>query len=109
MSGSPKVSPLLQGLIDKGLFDRLPPTFSTFFYDQIKDWDLLFPAERSYHERLFVLIDRFGLEPMEALFQPLRAAEVKMGVSEKNWPKRQFTLDQVDFLNRSPYYAEWRK
>jgi hypothetical protein len=32
-----------------------------------------------------------------------------MGVDEKNWPRRRFTLDQVDFLNRSPHYAEWRK
>ena len=109
MPASPKVSALLQALIDKGLFDRLPPTFSTFFYDQIKEWELLFPAERGYHERLFGLIDRSGLERMEALFQPLRAVEIKMGVNEKNWPKRQFTLDQVDFLNRSPHYAEWRK
>src|SRR5216683_1048357 len=100
MSGSPKVSPLLKGLIDKGLFDQLPPTFSTFFYDQIKDWDLLFPAEHSYHERLFGLIDRSDPALVNSLFAPVRAAEAKMGVTEKSWPKRQFTLDQVDFLNR---------
>ena len=109
MSTSPKVSPLLQSLIDKGLFDRLPPTFSTFFYDQIKDWDLLFPAERSYHERLFGLLDRSDPKLVEELFAPLRATEARMGVNDKNWPPRRFTLDQVDFLNRSPYYAQWRK
>jgi hypothetical protein len=31
-----------------------------------------------------------------------------MGVNEKTWPRRTFTLDQVDFLNRNPHYAEWR-
>jgi hypothetical protein len=109
MAGGPKVSPLLQGLIDKGLFDQIPPTFSTFFYDQIKDWDLLFPAEHSYHERLFGLIDRSDPALVNSLFAPVRAAEAKMGVTEKSWPKRQFTLDQVDFLSRSPHYPEWRK
>jgi hypothetical protein len=29
-------------------------------------------------------------------------------MSQKTWPKGQFTLAQVDFLNRNPYYAEWR-
>lgn len=106
---TPKVSPVLQGLIDKGLFDRLPPTFATFFYDQIKDWALLFPAEQSYHERLFSLIDRSPAAEVEHLFAPMREAERLMGVNEKNWPSRQFTLEQVDFLNRSPHYAEWRK
>ena len=31
-----------------------------------------------------------------------------MGVNEKNWPRREFTLDQVDFLNRNPHYSQWR-
>ena len=32
-----------------------------------------------------------------------------MGVNEKNWPKGQFTLEQVDFLNRNAHYPEWRE
>jgi len=77
----------------------LPITFATFLDDQIKNRDLLFPAERSYYDRLQVLIERIGPE----LFNPLRALERKMGVTPKA------TLDQVDFLNRSPLYGEWRK
>ena len=45
-SGNPKLSALLEALIEKGLFDRLPVTFSTFFYSQIQEWELLFPAEK---------------------------------------------------------------
>ena len=52
------VSPILQKLIDAGLFERIPATFSTFFFEQIKDWDTLFPAERNYFERLFTLINK---------------------------------------------------
>jgi hypothetical protein len=103
------MSPVLQALIDKGLFDRLPVTFSNFFFEQIQEWDLLFPAERNYHERLFGLLDRADANSVEDLFAPLRAIERKMGVNERLWPRRRFSLDQVDFLNRSPRYAEWRK
>src|SRR5581483_2852307 len=103
-----KLSPTLEALIEKGLFDRLPVTFSTFFFDQIQDWQLLFPAEQNYYERLFTLLDRSDPQQVDALFSPVRAAEVKMGVTEAVWPKRKFTLDQVDFLNRSPHYADWR-
>jgi hypothetical protein len=108
-ASTPKVSPVLQTLIDKGLFDRLPVTFSTFFFDQIKDWDLLFPAEQSYYERLFSLIDKSDVAEVSKLFAPLIEAERKMGVNDKVWPKRTFTLEQVDLLNRSPHYPEWRK
>ena len=45
---APKLSPALDAMVERGLFDRLPVTFSTFFYEQIQEWDLLFPAERNY-------------------------------------------------------------
>ena len=109
MAGGSKLSPTLQALIEKGLFDRLPATFSTFFFEQMQDWDTLFPAERNYHERLFTLLDRSDPAMVDDLFEPLRRIEQTMGVNEKNWPRRHFTLDQVDFLNRSPRYPEWRK
>ena len=102
------VSPVLQKLIDAGLFERIPATFSTFFFEQIKDWDTLFPAEHSYFERLFTLIDKLPPVEFEELFSPLRSLEPKMGVNEKNWPRRSFKLDQVDFLNRNARYPEWR-
>jgi hypothetical protein len=108
-SNHPKVSPALQGLIDKGLFQRLPVTFAAFFFDQVKEWDLLFPAEQNYYERMFGLLDRSDAKLVAELFAPMRIAEQKMGVDEKTWPKGQFTLDQVDFLNRNAHYPEWRK
>lgn len=109
MAGRPKVSPALQKLIDDGLFDRLPVTFTTFFYDRINDWELLFPAEQNYFELLFGFLDKAPAGALTALFQPVRDAEQKMGVNEKNWPRHEFTLANVDFLNRSPHYPEWRQ
>jgi hypothetical protein len=105
---TPKVSPTLQALIDKGLLDGLPLSFSTFCFDQIKGWELLFPAERGYFERLFGLLDRSNPPDVERLFKPLREIERKMGVNETTFPKGEFTLAQVDFLNRNRYYPEWR-
>ena len=102
-SSQPKLSPAIQSFLGKGLFDRLPVSFSAFCFDQMKDWDLLFPNERSYFERLFDLLDRSGQAEVDRLFEPMRAAETQMGVNEKTWPKRQFTLEQVDFLNRNPH------
>ena len=103
-----KVSPKLQSLIDKGLLDGLPVSFSAFCFDQMKEWELLFPAERNYYERLFGLLDRSTQEAVALLFAPVLEIERKMGVNEKTWPKGQFTLEQVDFLNRNSYYPEWR-
>jgi hypothetical protein len=103
------VSATLQSLINKGLFDRIPPTFSTFFFEQIKEWDTLFPAEQRYFERLFTLIDRLPDNDWAELFQPLVEVEKRMGVNPKTWPRRTFSLDQVDFLNRNPHYGDWRK
>jgi hypothetical protein len=106
---APKLSPALEAMVGRGLFNRLPVTFSTFFYDQIQEWELLFPAERNYYERLFGLLDRSDPGAVDRLFSSVREAERRLGVTEANWPKRTFTLQQVDFLNRSPHYPEWRK
>src|SRR5258706_8283711 len=105
----PKMSPVMEALTEKGFFDRLPVTFSTFFYDQIQEWELLFPAEQSYYERFFGLLDKSEASQIERLFEGVREAERKMGVTDAIWPKRTFTLQQVDFLNRSAHYPEWRK
>src|SRR5215472_5098491 len=104
----PGVSPTLQALIDKGVLNRIPVSFSAFCIDQMREWELLFPAERSYYERLFSLFDRSSAAAVRQLFAPIREIEPKMGVNEKTWPSDKFTLEQVDFLNRNPYYPEWR-
>jgi hypothetical protein len=108
-AGKPKTSPALEKLIDGGLFDRLPVTFSTYFFEQIQEWDLLFPPEQTYYERFFGLLAKAEAAELDRLFEPMRQAERQMGVNDAIWPKRTFTLQQVDFLNRSPHYPAWRK
>src|SRR5713226_2844475 len=99
-------SKTIQGLVDSGLFERLPATFCTYFYDQIQEWDLLFPAEQSYYERLFTLLAASDGKAVEQLFAPLREAERRMGVTDANWPRHKFTLQQVGLINRSKHYTE---
>src|SRR5260221_6716685 len=101
-------SQTIQRLIDSGLFERLPATFCTYFYDQIQEWNLLFPAEQSYYERLFTLLATSDGKAVEELFAPLREAERRMGVTDANWPRHKFTLQQVGLINRSQHYTEWR-
>ena len=83
-------------------------TFTTYCFEQFRSWNTLFPAEQGYFERLFTLFDKAPSAELDQLFEPMREAERKMGVTEKTWPRREFTLDQVDFLNRNPAYPQWR-
>jgi hypothetical protein len=102
-------SPVIQAATDSGLFQRLPVTFSVFLQDQLKSWDLLFPAERGYFERLVGLLLRSDASVVEQLFQPMREVEKRMALPPSLISRREFTLDHVDFLNRSPLYPEWRR
>lgn len=102
-------SAVIQAAKEAGLFRRLPVTFSVFLQDQLKAWDLLFPAERGYFERLVGLLMRSERAAVEELFQGLREVEIRMALPPGLSAGREFTLDHVDFLNRSPLYPEWRK
>jgi hypothetical protein len=102
-------SPVIRAAIDGGLFQRLPATFSVFLQDQLRTWDLLFPAERGYYERLVGLLMRSDATAVDSLFQPLRDVEKRMALPPSLSSRREFTLDHVDFLNRSPLYPEWRR
>ena len=62
-------SPVIRKLLDQGLFDRLPLTFSTYCFDQIKEWELLFAAEQNYFERLFGLLGRSEQKLVEEMLQ----------------------------------------
>ncbi|MEJ7607984.1 MAG: hypothetical protein WKF37_17380 [Bryobacteraceae bacterium] len=71
----------------------------------MRGWDTLFPAEQEYFERLGSYLQKAPA----TLFAALQELEGRMGVTSSNWPAGQFTLQQVDFLNRNPLYPEWRR
>jgi hypothetical protein len=102
-------SEVIKAAIESGLLRRLPVTFSAYLADQLRGWDMLFPAERGYFERLVNLLQRSEKTAVDELFRPMRDVETRMNLPAELWSKRQFTLDHVDFLNRSPVYPEWRR
>ena len=104
-----RFSPAVDALLARGVLDRLPVTFSGYWFEQIREWNLLFPAEKDFYERLLTLLDQTGPHDLERVFAPVREIEKRMGITERTWPRRQFTLDQIDFLNRSPYNSQWRQ
>ncbi len=104
-----KYSPAIRRLIDGGLFDRLPVTFSVYSLDRIKEWSKLFPAEQGYFERLFGMLDRSPAQAVEQLFAPLLEVERKMDIRGGPWRTTKFTLEHVDYLQRNPHLAEWRE
>ncbi|MCC6537288.1 MAG: hypothetical protein IT162_07055 [Bryobacterales bacterium] len=85
-------------------FAHVPVTFSSYLVEQMRAWETLFPAERSYLERLSALLEHTAKD----VFAPLETIEKKMGVDAAHWPRDRFTLEQVDFLNRNAHYPEWR-
>ena len=62
-------------------FAHIPVTLSSYLKEQLREWDTLFPAERSYLERL----SRYLEKAPAAMFAPLEAIEKKMGVNPANW------------------------
>lgn len=99
----------IQRLVNGGLLDRLPASFTAYFAERIQDWPTLFPPERRYITTLFAKFEEATDPQIREFFQDLLAIEKKMGVSGKVWDGRSFNLDHVDFLNRSPHYDEWRE
>ena len=99
----------IQRLLDTGLGDRLPATFSVYTLDRIKDWRRLFPAEQDYFERLFGLLNRSSPEAVDELFAPLLEVEARMGIQGGIWDKPKFTLEHVDFLQRNRHLSDWRQ
>ncbi len=86
-------------------FAHVPVTFTAYFAEQLRTWNLLFPAEQTYFERLGAYLEKAP----PALFAPLAELEPRMGVTPRTWPPGQFSLAQVDFLNRNAFYPEWRR
>src|SRR5436309_7499497 len=75
-AGFSKISATLEALIKKGLLDRLPVTFAAYWFEQFREWNLLFPAEKDYYERLFSLLDRSGRDVVDRWFARMRQIEI---------------------------------
>jgi len=88
--------------------ERLPVTMRPSLNQQLAAWDSLFPFEQ---RQASAFLNGLGsLEPsaLDAMIQPLRTLEAKMGVEHWNFSQAGDTMENASMLARSQYYAEWR-
>ena len=90
------------------LLTRLPRTFAPALNDQLRQWELLFPAEQRTLQAQFDWLAALPAGELKALFAPL--AEVEDQMELPRWDARHATLTVEDtgVLARSPLYPRWR-
>jgi len=94
----------------KQVLDSLPITLQSYFNQQLRTWDTLFPYERRYLLSVLTYLENISEDERSRLLSGIRRVEKDMGVS--NWSSystRGQTLEDASLLARSPYYLEWRK
>jgi len=94
--------------VDKELLARLPRTFVPALNEQMRGWDLLFPAEqRSIRAQLDWLARLPGAQ-FDDLFLPVKQLEAHMELPAWNLASERLSIDDTSILVRSPYYPQWR-
>ena len=94
--------------IDKELLARLPRTFVPALNEQMRNWDLLFPAEqRSIGAQLDWLARLPGAD-FDKLFQPIKQLEARMDLPRWDLAAERVSINETSILVRSPYYPQWR-
>jgi len=94
----------------KQVVGSLPITLQSYFNQQLRTWDTLFPYEQQYLLSMLAYLDDLSEDERSNLLSGIRRVEKDMGVS--NWSSystRGQTLEDASLLARSPYYLEWRK
>jgi hypothetical protein len=91
------------------LIAQLPVTLRPSLNQQLSQWDTLFPFEQNRLAEFLRGIESFQPSTLDALIQPLRALEVKMGVAHWNFSTDGDTVENASLLARSEYYPEWRR
>jgi hypothetical protein len=88
---------------------RLPVTMQPGLNQQISGWDDLFPFEQKRTAEFLRGVSLFQQAELDALTQPLRELEARMGVSRWNFSTQSDTMENASQLARSPFYAAWRE
>lgn len=91
------------------LIGRLPVTMRPSLNQQLNGWEELFPYEQKRFAVFLRGIEEFDPAAFDALVQPLKTLEMKMGVAHWNFSEGGDTLENASMLERSEYYAEWRR
>ena len=87
---------------------RLPVTLRPSLNGQLAEWDTLFPFERERVQEFMRGVASLDPSALNALFDPLRKIEDRMGVDRWDFSESANTMENASLLARSAYYAEWR-
>jgi len=88
----------------------LPLTLQSYFNQQLRTWDTLFPYEQRNILSVLAYLDDISMAQLANLVRGVRRVEEKMGVSGwKSYSTRSQSLEDASLLARSPFYLEWRK
>ena len=94
--------------VAKELLEKLPRTFLPVLNQQLKEWDLLFPAEQ---RPIRATLDHLAALPdpaLEELLAPIKTLEKKMSLPGWTTGKDHLGIEDTSVLARSPAYPEWR-
>ena len=88
---------------------RLPLTMRPALNKQLRQWDDLFPFERSRLTGFLRGVESMTPSQLDRLTQPLRFLEARMDLARLGFSEDDDTMQNASLLARSPYYAQWRK
>ena len=95
--------------VSKELLAKLPRTFVPALNEQLRNWDLLFPAEQ---RSLSAQLDWLGRLPdprFRELFEPLKQIEARMELPAWGLDSERLSITDTGILVRSPHYPQWRR
>src|SRR5438477_8394953 len=99
----------VEDALNRGVLKRLPLTFLSFVNQQLRQWESLFPNERSSVERLLIYTVSLNDDESSALFRDVVALEERMGVRQWQFSTTEQTIENSSELARSPYFQDWRR
>ena len=90
------------------LLPRLPRTFAPAWNEQLKQWDLLFPAEQRQFAAQVNWLAGLPDADFKRLFAPITVLESRMELPHWNAGTTGMSVRDVGLLARSPNYPAWR-
>ncbi|MGA2182420.1 MAG: hypothetical protein ABSH47_05270 [Bryobacteraceae bacterium] len=94
--------------VSPALLAKLPRTFAPALNEQLRSWDLLFPAERRAISAQMDWLGRLPDAEFRALFEPIAALEKRMDLPPWKPSTDRLSVNDTGILVRSPYYQQWR-
>ncbi len=94
--------------VSPALLAKLPRTFAPTLNEQLRSWDLLFPAERRTISGQMEWLARLPDSEFRALFQQIVELEKRMDLPLWTPGTDRLSVRDTGILVRSPYYPQWR-